>query len=387
MTTEPRRPKSQPAEPEYVWGDCPAGVPPVLWEHQARPLWAQTLPERAAVLLIEKGRMLCRRVPSGEILWEQSCGEEPDDLAHDVRGVLLAAGQQLRELDPATGTPRWEQRLGGKILSVALDPSTAYVAMMQRSPGPLFALDRSDGKSRWKAPIHCEPHLYPHPEAGLVVVANPDLESVQAYEPARGARLWEYTLEDEPLVVGPLAGGLVLLSAYGRGVVALEAQSGEERWTLKGSDVFEMAGVVVGDTAVFTDGTLWAVDVATGRVRWQRAMEDEQERVFAVRVDGGELFAETWHGRLMALDPASGSVRWERMPGQVHGLTGDERRLYLRVSVPEPQGGWAVLALDRATGAPAWEMQARRMVPDLTRVGPALVVEFKNQVTVLGIEG
>ncbi|HEU4751545.1 MAG TPA: PQQ-binding-like beta-propeller repeat protein, partial [Armatimonadota bacterium] len=99
---------------------------------------------------------------------------------------------------------------------------------------------------------------------------------------------------------------------------------------------------------------------------------------------GDTLLAETWRGRLLALNPADGSLRWQRAPGQVHGLALDDRRLYLRLSVGQDEG-WSIAALDRATGDLAWELRARRMVPDLTLIGDVLIAEFKTQVIALRV--
>jgi len=380
MRPDARRPKPEkPREPEYTWGDCPAGAPPLLWQHAARPLWVQTAPERDSVLLMEKERLSFRQISTGAVLWEQAASDLPDEVAVDGASIVLALGRELRDLDPATGAPRWKQRPGGEITVLALDERTVYAA----TQGPLFVLDRATGKLRWRTPCGWEPELHPHPEAGLLVVDDAETESLRAYASEDGRHLWDYEAEGQPLVAGPLVQGLLFVSGHAAGVAAVEAQSGEVRWRLESEGAFEAAGVVSEAGLFFNDGTIYAVDPATGEVRWRRILADEDDKVFSIRLDGGALFAETWRGKLLALDPADGAVRWERTLGQVHGLTGDGRRFYVRTHIADPEERWAIFGVDRATGDLAWEIRARRLVPDLTEVEGVLVVELKNQVLAL----
>jgi hypothetical protein len=111
-------------------------------------------------------------------------------------------------------------------------------------------------------------------------------------------------------------------------------------------------------------------------------LADEEEKVFSLRLDrapcspkpGGDGCWRSIRGRH---DP------WERLLGQAHGLTGDDAYLYLRLNLLQDERRWAALAISRATGELAWELTARRMIPDLTLAGPVLVVELKNQVLAL----
>src|SRR5262245_12927078 len=99
--------EGRPAEPEYTWGEAPGGAPAVAWEHTARPLWAQVASGQDAVLLSEKERLLLRRVSTGAEVWTRPASGPPEALAVDVRGILLAASQEVWELDPASGAERW----------------------------------------------------------------------------------------------------------------------------------------------------------------------------------------------------------------------------------------------------------------------------------------
>ena len=379
---KPDRPRPEkPQEPEYGWGDAPTGRPELVWEHAARPLWAQVLPEHAAVLLMENERLLCRRLADGGTLWEQPSKPLPDELARDGAGLVLAAGRDLRELDPATGRQRWRQRLGADVTSLALDQGAVYAT----SRGPLFAVERADGRQRWKLKCPEDAELSVYPEANILAVDDPETETVHAYEGRSGAPLWEYSADGQPVVAGPLVDGVVPISSHGQGVAAVDVRSGQVRWRLQSERAFEAAGVLSAGRLHFTDGSVYAVEPRYGEVLWRRTLTDEEDGVFSLRADRDTLFAETWRGRLLALNPEDGSIRWERLLGQVHGLTGDERHIYVRMTAAPPEGHWAVAALSRAAGDLQWELRARRMVPDITHVAGVLLVELKSQVLALRV--
>ncbi|MFN3649522.1 MAG: PQQ-binding-like beta-propeller repeat protein [Armatimonadota bacterium] len=376
--------REAPAEPEYSWGDCPGGQPDVAWEHAARQVWAQSLPASGAVLLMEKERLLVREAADGAVRWEAPSPALPDEVAVDAELACLARGQELEALELATGRRAWAQKLGGRVNTLGIDPRHLYAAITQRRPGPMFALSRADGRQEWRAPLEGEPEFYPFPERDLLVVSDPEQAVVQGFATAGGARRWSLSAEGQPMVVGQANGDLLPISGHEAGAMGVDLVSGQVRWRLENTGSVEEPGVSHGMLCYFTDGTAYAVDALTGDRLWKREPEGE-ERIFKLRVQGDLLFAETWSGRLLALDPATGELRWERKVGQVHGLDGDAERLYLRVNTPEPEGRWLVLALDRATGKPAWELRARRMVPDLTLVGRTLVVEFRSAIVGLAV--
>ncbi len=319
----------------------------------------------------------------------------PDELAHDRSGIVLAAERDLRELEPKRGAERWHLRTGGVVTAIALAPDTAFVA----TRGPLVAYNRADGKQRWKTPCAWEPELQVHPDAGLVVVDDPETETIIGLSAETGERLWEHAADGQPVAAGPLAAGLIPISRHAAGAAAVDAGTGEVCWTLESDGAWEQPAVACGDSLFFTDGTIWAVEAATGAVRWQRALEpdtDEEDQFFSVRlVEGVEgaggaeplLLAESWRGRLLALSPADGSLRWERRPGQAHGIAADEHSLYLRLNISQADAGWAVAALNRGTGELQWELRAPKLVPDVTRVGGLLVVELKSAALVLRVAG
>ncbi len=386
---------TKPFEPEYVWGETPGGKPATRWEYDARDLWVQTLPVAGVALLLEKHRIELRGVEQGDTRWHHALPGHPDELAVDAKLVVLGEGQELRALDLASGKQVWQRRIGSKVSRLALDAERLYVV----TEGPVFALNRATGESLWRAPGRTDPAVIPWPASashpGVVILNDVQGEAIQAYEPAAGARLWEYTSEGEPVVAGPVADGVALISNHEKGAVAVDAQTGEELWRHHTGGVFEEPALVSpvpspvpssgGEQAIFTDGAVHALDLKTGKLRWERRLEDGEDAIFAIRLAGNLLLAESWKGRLLALALDTGKLRWEAHVGQLHGVQSDDKQIYARVNVPAPENRWAVLALDRATGNVAWELRARRMVPDLTLVGTTLLIELRSQALALAV--
>lgn len=363
-------------EPDYTWGE--GGTPPtVLWEHAAHPLVAQRA--GGGVLLFERDRWLCRAAADGAARWETAAPGLPDDLAHDADGVVLALARELRELDPATGGSRWKCGLPGPADALALDPVLALAA----GEGWLAAVSRVDGSLAWRARAGDSGWLAGCPEAGLVLALGADEGTLTAWDRRTGRERWQ---REGVAALGPAAAGAVWVSAHDEGVLGLELADGAVRAHLHTGCSFEAPGVNAGPVLAFTDGSVHALDPATGVTAWQWELQDENDGIFALRPLADLLLAETWRGRLLALSPADGARRWECRPGQVHGVTADERRLYLRGTLPGTPEAWAVLALDRADGAPVWELRARRLVADLSLSDGVLVVELRGRVVALAAE-
>src|SRR5262249_43947248 len=96
-----------------------------------------------------------------------------------------------------------------------------------------------------------------------------------------------------------------------------------------------------------------AVDAAQGIRRWST---DVGEWVMATGVgDGGRVYGTTLDGTLLALDAATGAGRWRFRPGfeveQIQGWRGAPEAVAGTVYAPSTQG---LYALDAQTGEPRW---------------------------------
>jgi outer membrane protein assembly factor BamB len=219
-----------------------------------------------------------------------------DRTQNDASGALFA-------LDQRTGRERWRFQTRARFGPVSVGPDAVYVP----SDRGLFAIDRATGRKRWQARFS--------PGAGdtatvageTIVFAGSEITSgrpgIFALDAASGALRWRVDLSQALEARGgsAAANGLVFVSWWdallidaGSGTPTLRAYdlaNGEERWVFRtngSADTRQGVGagsvtapVIVGDIVLFgvavralapgftgnADG-LYAVDTATGQLRW-----------------------------------------------------------------------------------------------------------------------
>lgn len=193
--------------------------------------------------------------------------------------------------------------------SLAVGGGRVYVTSRR---GELLALDPVDERIVWRydrlAPGGAGTAL----ADGLVLAASDD--GLDAVDPATGSREWR---ADRPLDgEGPLL--VYDGTAYANGadgtVVAVDIATGEETWRLEAG---RLGAVADGRVYVRGDAELRAVDAADRGERWRNDDETIVGDAVTVRdgtvyVDGGGQWGHLYPdpGRLYALDAADGSRRW-----------------------------------------------------------------------------
>jgi len=147
----------------------------------------------------------------------------------------------------------------------------------------LVALDTHGGTMRWSAPAPF-PAMAPPAADGARAYAC-SAAGVRAFDLRDGAELWAAPLPRAIHTVAPLPAGDLVLQATGGGVlVALEAETGAERWRVSTDPALAELGpyrrggpstgarpVRHGDQVLFgaDDGRLRCVDLGTGTLRWR----------------------------------------------------------------------------------------------------------------------
>lgn len=220
-----------------------------------------------------------------------------DRVQNDTIGTVFA-------LDQRTGRERWRFLAPARFGPVAVGREAIFVP----SDHGLFALDRATGRKRWQARFSPGPEETPTVAGDMVAFTGTDITTgttgIFALDANSGALRWRVDL---PAVFGARAGtavaGTLLVVSWwdspegqpGSGAPTLRAyalDSGEEQWVFRpqaASDAPENIGVgtvtepaVVGTDVLFgvairvpapgitatLDG-IYAVDAATGTLRWQ----------------------------------------------------------------------------------------------------------------------
>ncbi|KUO10865.1 PQQ-binding-like beta-propeller repeat protein [Streptomyces sp. DSM 15324] len=288
-------------------------------------------------------------------------------MSNDVWGTPAVSGDlvyvtsfEVHALDVATGRRRFKTR------DVAWSMAVAD-GRVHASDGPtLFALEAREGQDLWRlqtdAWVYCL-----RAERGTVVTATRG-GGVQAWEASTGQKLWEITgcqSDFESPEAGPaLHDGMVFVWQDAR-LRALDARTGDERWSYPIGDAASCGGVPVRVTPA-PDGHVYlsagtrviAVDVASGMVRWHF----EAPAVFlsppafvpGPAVTGGGVYLADYLGTVYALDAADGRDRW-RIATESRSSIDPVLVAAGHVHVGSGKG---LYTLDAVTGTPKWRFQA-----------------------------
>jgi outer membrane protein assembly factor BamB len=226
--------------------------------------------------------------------------------------------------------------------------------------GYVYALKRSDGSLRWRKQIGSvssrpavdRGYLYVGTDDGVLVCLDTQTGRELWRYASRGAILETPVIVDLPGSAGamPRATTLVVFSNEADQVYALDAVTGEFRWQYKGESPDEYtlrghAGVRVAGGMVYTgfgSGTLVALRLENGSVAWLTSLKGDADRFVdadatPVVIDD-TLYATSSSGGVWALDGATGLVRWRTVldgagnDGSIGGLTTDGERLFVGVA-------------------------------------------------------
>lgn len=218
-------------------------------------------------------------------------------------------------------------------------------------------------------------------QAGVLYFGSDD-GNVYAVDAATGHQNWKFTTGG-PVPASPaVAGDLVYFPSYDGKFYALEASTGRLRWkTATGGerrfeakglhgmqprnqtiadpyDIFLSSPVVTGGAVYFGsgDGNLYALDAASGDVRWKFQTGDVVHSSPAYA--GGTLFFGSWDSYFYAVDAATGKEKWRFHGGEdavVHNQVGFQSSPVVAAGVVYTGCRDSnVYALDAATGKEKW---------------------------------
>lgn len=218
---------------------------------------------------------------------------------------------------------------------------------------------------------------------GAVVFGSDD-GHVYAVDAATGRQRWMQSTGGPVSSSPAIAGGRVYAVSYDGRLYALDERTGEVLWKFatEGERRFEARGLhgmqpraqtfpdvfdvylsspVVADGAVFFgsgDGHLYAVDAASGTLRWKFRTGDvvHASPAFA----DGVIYAGSWDGRLYAVDARSGQQRW-MFQGGVDALIHNQQGFQSSPAVVDGvvysgSRDAHVYALDAGTGQERWRV-------------------------------
>ncbi|WP_175400429.1 outer membrane protein assembly factor BamB family protein, partial [Streptomyces prasinopilosus] len=288
-------------------------------------------------------------------------------MSNDVWGTPSVAGDlvyvtsfEVHALDVATGRRRFKTR------DVAWSMAVAD-GLIHASDGPtLFALDAREGGDLWR--LSTDAWVYSLRADRGTVVTGTRGGGVQGWEASTGRKLWEVTgcqTDFETPEAGPAVhDGTVYVWRDAR-LRALDARTGDERWSYPIGDAASCGGVPIrltpapdGHVYVSAGTRVLALDIAGGHVRWHF----EAPAVFlsppvfvpGPAVTGGGVYLADYLGTVYALDATDGRDRW-RIATEARSSVEPVLVAAGHVHVGSGKG---LYTLDAVTGTPKWRFQA-----------------------------
>jgi eukaryotic-like serine/threonine-protein kinase len=303
-------------------GPGPAGEPRLAWQFQAdAPIRSSPAVVGETVFVASTdGVVHALEFATGSERWRAELGADvgaASPLVVDAGVVVADKAGIVHALDPATGTERWHTATGGPIAGAAALAGGRVVVATEN--GLALALDPATGSIDWQVPLPGGVERSIAATDGLVYCALSGGLLV-ALRSSDGSLAWEARVATDGLGGTPTIASDVIFAAAGlgsedretRGVVALDAATGSERWRFPSMHGEDMHAPAVLDGRAYIagkDATVTALDVATGRVAWTATISGPVDALPSIWAT--TLYVATTSGHLLALDTSSGSMLWE----------------------------------------------------------------------------
>ena len=221
------------------------------------------------------GDLWAYNITDGKLLWNKAtAGPVKYSPALSDKTLLVASGNTLQAFNASNGNPGWTCSTAGteisgpSITGGPAKPST-WTAFVTSNDGKLYAINMTNGYTRWKGVITYGRPLTPTIKVPLVLVSG--LDRVQALNCSTGKNVWNITATDIP-VTPPVIGNSTLMfgTKVGLNVTAFTATTqGPQKWayTLKSPNAPALAygrafvTTVDGKVVAFGHRPLAAIDL------------------------------------------------------------------------------------------------------------------------------
>ena len=271
------------------------------------PIWTaetQDLPPGASVATNQhsvfagtvSGNLLALDIATGERQWEfQAAGQLSSPVVADGLVFIVDDSGLVSAVDASTGVLAWQFATGQGATTPAV--ANDMVIAGGSADGTLFALNVTTGAMVWHIADASGTGATPVISGSNVYILGPDT-TLLALDLASGSEIWRADVEASG-GLGPaypaVAEGVVYV-VDSVGLHAFDAVTGEERWTYASSSPQSspsVAGGVVYLSGAGFDGTVTAVDAATGTALWS-VSTGEVSPLSSPAVSGGLVIAGSY---------------------------------------------------------------------------------------------
>jgi outer membrane protein assembly factor BamB len=253
-----------------------------------------------------------------------------------------------------------------------LQAGAAHAGVFPAASGPADSL----GGIAWRFPTGGIVRASPVCDGATVYCGSSD-GTFYALDAHAGTERWHHDTGSSIGDAAAVAQGTVVFGVRDGRVIALDAVAGRLRWTARtgpdrampwGHEGFDFwtSSPAIGGATVYIgsgDGNLYALDLASGHVRWRAATDGRVRSSPAVL--GGAVYVGSCDGGVYAFDAATGARRW-RFDTDGHGFDSakfgyDRKSVYAPPTVADGHvfvGGrdGRFYALDAATGKEQWRV-------------------------------
>lgn len=180
-------------------------------------------------------------------------------------------------------------------------------------------------------------------------------------------------------------------------LLAIDKQTGEVRWrSSTGNATGNTRGwgtALAGDVVAMSDREIYAFDRQTGALRWSFAPAKAMPGYSLLTSDSSSIYVGSFtRGWVFALDPATGAVRWEtQLDTSLAAIAVDpvvhDGTLYVPLIGNDDNRAGGIFALDAGTGQVKWQRSFDSDVPGAGRGGQGPVSIAGDLVIVAVLDG
>ncbi len=232
--------------------------------------------------------------------------------------------------------------------------------------GRVVAYEAFTGERLWRVELDARLNAGPSGSADLLLFGG-DAEVIALHK-QDGTLAWRAAVSSEVLSLPVHQGETVVVHTVDGNIIALDANSGRQRWRHSESvPTLSLRGSgnprIVDDRVVCgtANGKVVALGLGDGMLLWQTTVavpsgRSELERMVDVDADlavaDGVVYAASYQGNLVAMTLASGQLMWNREIASATGISVDTDMLYVTDTAGD------VWALSRRGGATMWKQTA-----------------------------
>ncbi|MDB4975048.1 MAG: putative cell surface protein [Myxococcaceae bacterium] len=231
--------------------------------------------------------------------------------------VLTEGRDRLVAVDTRTGTPRWRFRSHGR--GEFKLTRAGRILLVVSGDSTLDAIDVATGEVawRWSDPGRLSLTAAVTRDHAIAISSQgPGASALLCFDLFSGQLVFRKELVDTP-TVGPIATEQLAIVAGQHGpnlsLSAFDLHTGQERWRSVDPGIGEGAAPLVVDQHLVVNapsGTVYAIDLASGELRWQHRLADPTRDDVPRRLEpvlrGGALFMPS--ASVHVIRPADGSL-------------------------------------------------------------------------------